>query len=383
MADRSESPDAFASRLGNEGLGALSGLIRATRATIGAITIGLLSLAATPRAAHTQQTDLVLNVTTAPLSVPATGLVTYSVTVNNNSITTATGVVYTMTVPVGASYNTFTVGGGASCSGMTGGQAGPGTVTCTLPNLIGGATVAFTVKLRLNVAGTTNVPQSVSSTTTDGDLSNNSVTSATTVVTGADFSVTLTAPATLPSGSTFNYGLTVNNAGPDPATALQGQFPVPTGFTPSGSFPSGCVNSAGTIRCTIAGPIAASGSLVIGNIPGKITAASPSSVTGTASVSLQSGAPPLTPQDPDNTNNTSVATITVTSGSDVRATIARSVAGPYFVGDAFNFVVTAAYDGDVPFTLSIKDTIPANYTIGSVAASQNGWSCGVVGQIVT
>ncbi|MCU0649235.1 MAG: hypothetical protein MUF00_14650, partial [Gemmatimonadaceae bacterium] len=121
----------------------------------------------------------------------------------------------------------------------------------------------------------------------------------------------------------------------------------------------------------------------MGTIPGKITAGSPSTVTGTASVGLQPGAPALTPQDPNAANNTSTFNITVTAGSDVRLTKTRSVGPPYFVGQGFDFTLTAAYDGDVPTGLTLVDTIPTNYTIGTVAPSQNGWTCSVSGQIVS
>ena len=95
-------------------------------------------------------------------------------------------------------------------------------------------------------------------------------------------------------------------------------------------------------------------------------------------------APPLgTALDPITTNNTSVANIAVTAGSDVRITKTRSVGGPYFVGDGFTFILTPSYTGDSPSGLTISDIIPANYTIGALAAVQNGWSCGSVGQTVT
>lgn len=356
-------------------------LSRRTRTGLTLLSSALL-LAAAPRAALAQ-VDLVLNVTDTPDPVPATGLVTYGVVIANNGLTTATGVTYTMTVPANTSYQGFTAGTGGSCSGMTVGQAGPGTVTCTHPAIAFNTSGNFNVLLRLNAQGITTVASTVSSTQPDAVGADNSVSNQTTVNAGADFSVTLTAPASLASGSTFNFGLSVTNAGPDAATSLDVQFPLPSGFTQNGSLPAGCSVSSGTITCSVAGPIASGGTVTIGNIPGKITAGSPSTVTASASVALSSGASILAARDPNTANNTSVASISVTAGSDVRLTMSRSVGGPYFVGDAFNFVLTAAYDGDVPSTLTITDVVPANYTVGTIAASQNGWSCSKTGQTVT
>ena len=106
-------------------------------------------------------------------------------------------------------------------------------------------------------------------------------------------------------------------------------------------------------------------------------------MTNTAAVVVSPSAPLGTTQDPDTSNNTAIANLTVTPGSDLRLTKARSVPGSPLVGSSFNFVLTPTYTGDVPANLTITDTIPANYTIGALAAAQNGWTCGRVGQVVT
>ena len=225
---------------------------RISSGLIGFSSIVLLIAASPGRALA--QVDLVLNVTDTPDPVPRTGQVTYGIVIANNGLTTATGVSYAMSVPLNTSYAGFTAGTGAACTGMTVGQAGPGTVTCTHASLGFNTSGSFTILLRLAVQGTTIVASTVTSIEPDADGSNNSVSSTTTVVAGADFSVTLSSPATLPSGSTFTFALSVANAGPDPASAMRVQFPVPTGFTQLGGLPAGCSSSAGTITCNVAGP---------------------------------------------------------------------------------------------------------------------------------
>ncbi|HMS01687.1 MAG TPA: SdrD B-like domain-containing protein, partial [Gemmatimonadaceae bacterium] len=330
------------------------------------------------------QVDLVLNVTDAPDPVPRTGVVTFSVVIENNGLTTATGVSYQMQVPAGTRYDGFTAGSGASCTGLTVGQAGPGVLTCSHPSLAFTASGAFTVRLRLDQEGSTNVTSSVTSTEPDADPPNNTVVTQTTVVAGADVAMQLSATGpTTPSGGTVGFIIGLSNIGPDPASALRVQFPVPSGFVVQGALPAGCSNSGGIITCNVSGPIASGASLNVGTVTGRVVSAAGSTITGSASVAVQPGAPALTPQDPNSTNNSATFDVAVTAGSDVRVTIARSAAGPYFVGGGFNFVLTAAYDGDVPNTLTMSTTLPANYTVGAVASPQNGWTCVVSGQQVT
>ena len=115
-----------------------------------ALLIGVAAaIAAAPQRAIAQQVDLVLNVTDTPDPVPATGIVTYAVVISNSGLLSATGVTYTMSVPVNTSYAGFSTGSGASCTGMAVNAAGPGTVTCTHPGLAFNATANFSVLLRL------------------------------------------------------------------------------------------------------------------------------------------------------------------------------------------------------------------------------------------
>jgi uncharacterized repeat protein (TIGR01451 family) len=274
----------------------------------------LLFASAAPARANAQAlTDLVLDVTRSPSVVVAGGTATFSVGLSNVGNVAASGVTVLLNVPANVRYQGFTVGTGASCSGMTVNQAGPGTLTCSHPTLIQDAAGLFTVTLQMTAQGVATVTSSVSATQGDATPANNSDSDATTVTAGADVSVTLSAPTPLASGSSFNYALSVTNAGPNAATLLRVTFPLPAGFTQSGGLPAGCSVSGGTLTCNIAGPIASGATVSVGNVPGKITAASGSTVSGTASIGLQPGAPSSTAQDPNSANNTSTSSITVTS----------------------------------------------------------------------
>ena len=329
--------------------------------------------------------DLVVNNTDTPDPVVAGGLVTYTVRVTNDSITgsAATGVTTTHAVSAGAIYQGAT-GPGVSCTGMSSGQAGAGTLNCTLPDLApSGGEVIFTVQLKSTVLGNISLGATAASVEPDDAAANNTLNQSTTVNAGANLAIQVTPPsATVMSGSTFSWSLVISNSGPDAANNLVVQTPVPTGFSVTG-IPAGCSNSAGTITCNVAGPIASGGSLTLGNLTGQIIAAGGSTVTSTTTVAVSGAAPPGTPQDPDTSNNTAVANITVTPGSDLKITKVRSVGGNFTIGQSFNFVLTPTYSGGTPSSLTVTDVVPVNYTVGAVAASQNGWACSVAGQTVS
>lgn len=358
--------------------GFLSSYFPGLRTVVFAFVTGLLPLTAFANV------DLVVNNADSPDPVPATGVVTYTVRVTSDETgnETATNVKTVHAVSAGATYEGF-AGTGVTCTGMTTGQAGPGTLNCSLPDLAVGQESVFTIRLKSSSIGNISLGATVSSAQVDTESSNDTLNESTTVNAGANVAVSATpSPGTAPSGSVVSLNLSVSNAGPNPATNLVVTTPVPTGLNVT-TVPTGCVNSGSVVTCTIAGPIAPGGSLPLGSITGQITAAGSSTISSTSSVQVSGTAPPGTPQDPDVSDNTDVANITVTAGSDLRITKARSVSGNLLVGQALDFVLTPTYSGDSPGAITVTDTVPANYTIGTVSASQNGWACNVAGQTVT
>lgn len=331
--------------------------------------------------------DLVINTNDTPDPLPAGGVVTYSMTIANNGDAGATGVTSTHIIPANTTYLGFT-GTGVACAGMAVNDPGPGTVTCTHPDLASIAAPipgvsSFAIQLRTAVSGSIVFGADASSAEADDNAANNTDNEQTTVNTGANFSISKT-PATgsAAAGSAFSWTLAVSNAGPNAATHLRIQDPVPTGFSVT-SLPAGCSNNAGTIICDIAGPIAAGGSQAIGAVTGVISAASGSTVTNSATVGLSPSATASDAADPDTGNNTAISNISISAGSDLKITKSRSVAGNLLVGTAFNFVLSPSYTGDSPSNITVTDSIPSNYTIGAVPTPQNGWACGVAGQVVT
>lgn len=346
-----------------------------------AATLGIFLGWLTPAIAFAA-VDLVVNTSDTPDPVPAGGVVTYTVVVANNGDDLANLVQSVHSIPADTVYQGFS-GTGISCTGMAANDPGPGVLTCSHPNLAADADSTLTIQLLTSVQGSIIFGATASFNGADANAANNTDDEQTTVNTGANFSISKTpAAGSAPAGSTFSWTLTVENAGPSPATTLRIQDPIPTGFSVT-SLPAGCSNNAGTIICDIAGPIASGGSLVVGNITGVISAASGSTVTNAATVGLSPSATVADAGDPDISDNTATSNITIAAGSDLRITKSRSVAGNFTVGESFNFVLVPSYTGDSPSSITVTDNIPSNYTIGAVASPQNGWTCDVVGQVVT
>lgn len=331
--------------------------------------------------------DLVINTSDSPDPAPAGGVVTYSLVIANSGSDEATGVTSIHTVPANTTYLGFS-GAGVNCTGMAVNAPGPGTITCTHPNLAGVSpgpegVSSFAIQLRTLVQGPVVFGATTDSDQPDDNVANNTDDEQTTVNKGANFSISKTpVTANAAAGSLFTWTLAAHNAGPDAATNLRVEDEIPTGFSVT-SIPAGCNNSAGTIVCDVAGPIAAGGSQIIGAITGVIGVASGSTVTNTATIGLSPFAAISDPSDPDTSDNTAISNVTIIAGSDLKISKRRSVAGNLVVGTAFDFVLTPSYSGNSPNSITVTDSVPSNYTIGTVATSQNGWTCSVSGQVVT
>lgn len=168
--------------------------------------------------AYGLENDLVLNHGDSPDPVAAGGVVTYTITINNDgSVTPVDNVVMTDILPSGADYISATPSQG-SCNAPSGGR-----FTCSLGALAPQATATVTVRVRSVVSGTITNQASVTSTTggfSDPQSTNNSQDELTTVNAGANLGLAMTAnpSGAVQSGSSLAYTLTITNAGPDSAT---------------------------------------------------------------------------------------------------------------------------------------------------------------------
>ena len=325
----------------------------------------LMAGLAAPGTAQAQNVDWVLNLDDIGSDpIAAGGTIVYNLRVDNNGIGPGPAPATTIDITVPAATTLLSTAGGITgCAPVP--VTGPATVTCNVPSLIVGGTIGMTLDLATTTAGTIALGADVP-TAGDSNTLNNTASENTTVTTGADIGLNITGPATVGSGGSATYSLVATNNGPDPVSSLTMSFPIPSGLA-NVTPPGGCSLAAGTYTCVIAGPVPVSGT-VTRNFSGQISAAAGSTVTAAASVIN------VSPTDPLPANNTATFPTTITAGSDVRITKSRAPGGSYLVGAPVTFTLSPRYTGDAPTGLTITDTIPANYTINSVA-STGGWVC--------
>ncbi|MGA0612415.1 SdrD B-like domain-containing protein [Caldimonas sp. KR1-144] len=310
-------------------------------------------------AAHAQL--VVTGIPDNPDPVPAGGTVTYTVGIGDALGVARSNVTLNFAIPAAGLYaGTGTLPGGVSCAGMSIGQAGPGTVTCTGINVPALDTVQVPLRVRTQAAGTITVTASL-----DGGASQSETT---TVNTGADLQLAINAPASAAAGSTQSVVLTVANAGPNASPSSTLTYNVPPGFTLSGT-PGGCSLAGNTLSCSL-GAIANGGNASV-TVTGVIGVGGSSTLTHSADVSGTGGV-----GDGDTSNNVANANTAVTAGSSLSVTKTKSVADPVQVGQNFNFLFTVRYSGDFPAGVQLQDNLPANFCAVAPATFTSGaWTC--------
>lgn len=156
---------------------------RARRWTVLA-ALSILAIAAPLRLrAAALSADVGISKSASPSSVLPGGLITYTITIEDTGIDSATGVVVTDTTPAGTTFVSFSTGAsGVPCT--TPSIGGTGLITCTFPSSIGvDVSFPFTMVVRVDddATGTISNTASVSATTPDPNPDNNSATASTPV----------------------------------------------------------------------------------------------------------------------------------------------------------------------------------------------------------
>jgi uncharacterized repeat protein (TIGR01451 family) len=302
--------------------------------------------------------------TANPVPVQAGANIIYSQTVANGGPSSASTVTLTETLPA----NTTAV----SLTGPTGWTCTLATLTCTDTSFaVGSANFTYVVKVTAGtVAGTAiNETATVSSSTTDPNLANNSATAADVVasVTEANLVVSNSAtPASVAAGSNVTYTQSVTNDGPaaasgatftqttPPNTTFQSITP-PAGWT-CGTLPA--VGSAGTITCTDGGNLAVNGTanftLVL-----QVASNTPSGTSIT-----ENDAATATNVVPGETSNTAGATVIVANANSADMAITKTgTPNPVTEGTPLTYTLTVTNNGPASATtVTVQDTLPTSLT---------------------
>ncbi len=315
------------------------------------------------------QADLAV-VKSGPASVTPGDSVVYTIVVTNNGPSDANSVVVTDPTPVGLVF----AGNAGDCT-----QAYP----CAIATLASGAsaTITSTYTVPADYAGANPIVNtaSASSATPDPDTTNNQSSAQTNVGPGnADLAIVKSAPATVASGGTIDYTLTITNHGPSPANGASYSDDVPVGIT---GVTASCGGESGGAACasqpnvsgnTVGGTIGSlpSGGVVIVMIHG-IAPQGPLSVTNIATVAAPAGV-----VDSNSGNDSSSATTAVGAPA---ADIAVEKSGPQQVvaGTSVVYTLTVTNHGpDAALAVQLDDPTPAGLVFVSASTPcQGGFPC--------
>ncbi len=257
--------------------------------------------------------DLALALSASPSPVAAQSTLTYTLDVANLGPRDATNLVVTNRLPDGNVSFQSATGIGWTCS-----QAGQ-IITCTRALLLVGAAPSILIKITTPASFTSLVDTaSVTASTADADLANNSAMVTTNGATPlADLSVTISdapdpvTPSSLPgcaNNDCVSYTIQVANAGPQSATGISVVLTIPVSGTFFSVIGSGWVCPAptgGTITCT------RGSSLPSGASAPDITLTWKAPFPGGFSIVLGATVN-STSTDPDTTNNMATNDTTVT-----------------------------------------------------------------------
>lgn len=195
-----------------------------------------------------------------PVALGSGQNIIYTIVVDNDGRSPATGVVVTSALPASVNVISATTSDG-SCS------IAPGLVTCNIGSLIGGAVIYITA--RPTVVGIVNNTISVRGNEFDPITTNNSITLTSRVnpplgTVNADLRVTLLEPLsniTVGSLPDIVYEIFVNNDGPSPATGVILTNVLPSGatFISATTSQGMCSQANGVVTCdlgTVTGRVA-------------------------------------------------------------------------------------------------------------------------------
>jgi uncharacterized repeat protein (TIGR01451 family) len=311
---------------------------------------------------------------TAPGSVVAGGLLTYSLSVTNHGPSDATKVVVTDALPGGTTFLTSSI----PCT------AG---VTCTMGNLANGASISFTVTVRVSASLLSNLGVSATNITNtatvrahqfDPNSSNDTATVSTLVTESADMALTKTCKpdARAQAGTSAFCDIQVANLGVSNAqnVVVTDAIVSNASFAVTSVTGASCTTSIGspmsaTVTCNLHTVVAGEET----TIHVVVTSNDAGDINDTATV--KSATP-----DPVNGNNSATGRVSFFASADLA--ISKTVMPPSPVVAGTNITYTVAVSNAGPSSASnvvVKDTLPAEVNVLAVTPSLGSCTWGIPG----
>lgn len=318
-----------------------------------------------------QQADLSVQKTGPPTATPNSD-VTFTISVNNGGPDAANSVSLTDTLPGTMTFVSINQNSGPTfdCSSHPTAGSG-GTVTCTIDPLPAMSSASFTLvgHIPAGTSGQTFINiANVSSSTNDPNPDNSSQTGVD--VASADLKVdSKQGPPTAIASGMIAWTINVSNGGPDQAQSVSLNDSLPAGTTfvsmnqdtgPSATCSTPPVGANGTVSCTWA--TLNNGGSAQFTLTANINSSFSGTLNNTATISAFTA-------DPDNTNNSKMASTSVTSSADLSV----GKAGPLTVTAGSNIVYSITLTNGGPSSaanVTLTDAVPAGTTF--VSESQTG-----------
>ena len=208
--------------------------------------------------------DLAITKTDGVTSATSGGSVTYTITASNAGPSNAPGATVADTFPASLTCTWTCVGaGGGTCT-----AAGSGNLNDTV-NLPAGGTVTYTANCTIAAAATGTLSNTATVAVPAGAIDpapgNNSATDVTTIIPGADLTITKSHTGNFTQGQTGTYTLTVSNTGGSPTSGSVTIIDdVPIGLVPTSAAGAGwtcSIAAQGGAICNRSDPLAAGSQL--------------------------------------------------------------------------------------------------------------------------
>jgi uncharacterized repeat protein (TIGR01451 family) len=315
--------------------------------------------------------DMAVTITQST-SVPIPNqIINYTQTITNNGSFTAANPSYTFTTPPNTTFQGITPPAGWTC--ITPAVGGTGVINCTGPaTMASGVSVSMPLSLRVNpgaTAGTTiTATPSVSSTTQDPYMANNTASVTSTVVAAGSGDVAISisnSPNPVYPGEDYDYTVVARNNGPNAAANISVSIPLPTGTNfQSLVVPVGwactppAVGSGGTITCTIASLAAGASATFspVARVNYATTAGTTLPITATITTTTTDSIPA--------NNSASTTNLVVAKTSADVAIVKTDSPDPVGQGQLITYRLAVTNNGPATATnVSVSDPLPANVTL--------------------
>lgn len=328
-----------------------------------------------------QATDVAITLSDSPDPVTAGLALTYTVNAANVSGVSASAVSWSIPLPSEVRFQSLLAPAGWTC--VTPAVGVSGTVTCNVSTLNSGATDTFSLQALVD-SGTPGGSSltcvaNISTSSVDGNVSNNSATATSSVDVLADLGVTVADSGDpVNAGTGFAYTLNVTNAGPSDVTGASLSFPLPAGTTFAAlANPAGWVCTApalganGVVSCTLTDFAAGGNATFSVNVEVESTVIGGTVLVATASIAAST-------TDPVSGNNTDTETTGVDSATDIALSLGATP-DPVVAGEQWTLVVTVSNAGPIPaydvlvgFILPPGTQLASGSVVGGGACVQTG-----------